>query len=558
MVKRQLLFPALILLVAAVVRFALLDIKPAHFDEGINGWFCDQMSTHGYYSYDPTNYHGPLHFYVLFVSLKLLGRNLWALRLPTVLVSLVTIYWICLFRRFFGKPTAYLAALGMALSPGFIFYSRYSIHEPWLVLFMVMAFWGFLGIWNGRQPKYIWAIILATAGMILTKETYVIHIGAAAVTIGILLSLHRVRPHDFTLWQTSATTSGDEQRGSAPEPSSLRLLRPELRMGNPTTERHIFAASAVAIFLIFFFYSGTFLNPKGFLGVFEALLPWTKTGVDANGHGKFDYDLFPLLPRFLTHLPFLRSFASFKMNSYWISLMTEYEWFAMLGLVASIPMLLSRRGELRFLSLYGLLVLFVYSVIPYKTPWCTISIIWPFMFLAAAALVWFAKRLHWSVAAVAAIFFLGHSAVRAYQLNFVRFDDEGERYVYVQTFRDFYKFVDPVLEEAKRGPKDAKHVNGTILLSSSFPIPWELGDFKNVGYYTKEEQWPEDLSEADFIAVETSLAPELEKKLSDRYYVIDFRLRPGLSDCRGYFRQTTFAGILPPQTPSFEPAKIKE
>jgi uncharacterized protein (TIGR03663 family) len=558
MVKRQLLFPALILLVAAVVRLAFLDIKPPHFDEGINGWFCDQMGKHGYYSYDPTNYHGPLHFYVLFVSLKLLGRNLWALRLPTVLVSIVTIYWVCLFRRFFGKTIAYLAALGMALSPGFIFYNRYSIHESWLILFMVISFWGFLGIWNSRQPRYIWAIILGAAGMILTKETYVIHIGAAAVTIGILLSLHPVRPHRFSLWQTSSNTIGDDQRRSATQASSLNFLRPEVRIGDPATKRHVFAASAVAIFLILFFYSGTFLNLKAFFGVFEALLPWTKTGVDANGHGKFDYDLFPLLPRILTHLPFLHSFASFKMNWYWVSLMTEYEWFALLGLLASVPMLFSKRGEFRFLSIYGLLVLFVYSVIPYKTPWCIISVLWPFMFLAAGALDWLGERLHWSVAVVATISLLGYSAVKDYRLNFVRFDDEGERYAYVQTFRDFYKFVDPVLEEPKHGPKDAKHLNGTILLSSSFPIPWELGDFKNVGYYTSEEQWPDDLSGADFIAVETSLAPELEKELSDSYYVIDFRLRPGLGDCRGYFRQKTFAGILPPQTPRFEPAKPKE
>jgi len=99
-VKRQLLFPALILLLAAIVRVAFLDIKPPHFDEGINGWFCDQMAKNGFYAYDPTNYHGPLHFYVLFVSLQLFGRSLWALRLPVVLASLLTMFWIFLFRPF--------------------------------------------------------------------------------------------------------------------------------------------------------------------------------------------------------------------------------------------------------------------------------------------------------------------------------------------------------------------------------------------------------------------------------------------------------------------------
>ena len=96
MAKRQLLFPVLILLLAALVRVASLDIKPPHFDEGINGWFVDQMTKNGFYAYDPTNYHGPLHFYVLFVSLHLFGRNLWALRIPVVLVSLIAIFWILL------------------------------------------------------------------------------------------------------------------------------------------------------------------------------------------------------------------------------------------------------------------------------------------------------------------------------------------------------------------------------------------------------------------------------------------------------------------------------
>ncbi len=54
--------PWLIIGLAALLRFFLLGIKPPHFDEGINGWFVDQMMKTGFYKYDPTNYHGPLHF----------------------------------------------------------------------------------------------------------------------------------------------------------------------------------------------------------------------------------------------------------------------------------------------------------------------------------------------------------------------------------------------------------------------------------------------------------------------------------------------------------------
>src|ERR1700761_7950524 len=78
---------ALILLVALVFRLLWLGMKPPHFDEGVNGWFIDQMTIHGFYHYDPTNFHGPLHFYILFLAQTLLGRHIWALRLPLVLAS---------------------------------------------------------------------------------------------------------------------------------------------------------------------------------------------------------------------------------------------------------------------------------------------------------------------------------------------------------------------------------------------------------------------------------------------------------------------------------------
>ena len=40
--------PWLILALAAFLRFFLLGIKPPHFDEGINGWFVDQVMKNGF------------------------------------------------------------------------------------------------------------------------------------------------------------------------------------------------------------------------------------------------------------------------------------------------------------------------------------------------------------------------------------------------------------------------------------------------------------------------------------------------------------------------------
>ena len=310
MAKRQLLFPVLILLLAALVRVASLDLKPPHFDEGINGWFVDQMTKNGFYAYDPTNYHGPLHFYVLFVSLHLFGRNLWALRLPVVLVSLITIFWFFLFRPFFSRTICYLAALGMAISPGFIFYDRYSIHESWMVLFLLVMFWGILGISTLREPRFFWGLILGLTGIILTKETYIIHLAGFAAAACLAL-----------IW------------------SRLAKKTPLKKPSGNIPIAHIAAAILVGASLIIFFYSGNFRNWNGLTGLYQAFLPWTKTGIDAAGHGKPDFDLFPLIPPNLANVPVLGRFTNLKLNWNWVRLMLDYEWFVLAGLLFSVRFL---------------------------------------------------------------------------------------------------------------------------------------------------------------------------------------------------------------------------
>src|SRR5437588_6200633 len=175
--------PWIIIGLAAFLRFFLLGMKPPHFDEGINGWFVDQMVKNGFYKYDPTNYHGPLHFYVLLLSQTLFGRNLWALRLPVVLVSLACVWLTLKFEAFVPKPVSRLAALAMAVSPGFVFYGRYSIHEVWILFFTMLFLFGLFGLWKDNTAKYLWCTGMGFTGMILSKETYVLHVLCAIIAV---------------------------------------------------------------------------------------------------------------------------------------------------------------------------------------------------------------------------------------------------------------------------------------------------------------------------------------------------------------------------------------
>src|SRR5213078_4295635 len=177
--------PWAILGLAVFLRFLLLGMKPPHFDEGINGWFVDQVVKNGFYRYDPTNYHGPLHFYVLLLFECLFGRNLWALRLPVVLVSIGCVWLALKFEPFVGRSVSRLAALAMAVSPGFIFYGRYSIHEVWLQLFTMLFFYGLFGLWKFGTTNYLWYAGMGVTGMILSKETYLLHVGCAVIAAGV-------------------------------------------------------------------------------------------------------------------------------------------------------------------------------------------------------------------------------------------------------------------------------------------------------------------------------------------------------------------------------------
>src|SRR4051812_35888338 len=158
---------AAILVLALVLRVAELGLKPAHFDEGVNGWFVDQMTHQGFYHYDPTNFHGPFHFYVLFLAQTLFGRSLWVLRMPIVLVSTACVGLALAFRRHFDERVCQLAALAMAISPGMVFYGRYAIHETWMLFFLLLIAWGLPGLWRLGERRYLWASALGVTGLIL-------------------------------------------------------------------------------------------------------------------------------------------------------------------------------------------------------------------------------------------------------------------------------------------------------------------------------------------------------------------------------------------------------
>ncbi|MFZ3069211.1 MAG: glycosyltransferase family 39 protein [Microgenomates group bacterium] len=130
----------IILLLATILRLVLLDKFPAglNSDEaaiGYNAWSLleTEKDEHGvtwplvFRSFD--DYKPPVYFYLVLPFIKILGLNIWAVRLPSALLGIASVYLLYLLakRLFSEKEYQYLPALSaffLAISPWHLHFSR--------------------------------------------------------------------------------------------------------------------------------------------------------------------------------------------------------------------------------------------------------------------------------------------------------------------------------------------------------------------------------------------------------------------------------------------------
>lgn len=605
-----------VVLFAAALRFYDLELRPAHFDEGVNGWFTDQMQKTGFYAYDPTNYHGPLHFYVLFLFKCLFGRHLWALRLPVVLVGILTVDWLFRFERFIGRTASTWAALAMAVSPGLLYYQRDAIHEAWQVWFLVLGFWGVFGLWQDGARRYLWAVVMAVTGMILTKETYIIHFGCFLCALPVLFLLEEFLPSRRALLieppPPALPTAEEEGRTLWAEPPPPPPLFPRFAAGiapQRYQDWDVLAALFVGFGLLTLFYSGFGFNFPGLGALGRALLAWHHKGEVGEGHSKpFIYwgtllvrsepwavfgllaclrYVVPPLPRPERLLgaalivaclavigfelsppesfPAARRFFA-GAEEHLFRHVEAFHWGLGILLIAGLAAGVAALGfpavpdwRLRLLAIYAPGTLLGYSIIPYKTPWCAISFIWPFFCVGGALL---AEVAAWTwpetgrVTGRATALTVGGALAAAsfgvaVRLNYVSPTDDALSYVYVQTYPDVHKIVDPMLALAARDPGQHQ-LHGIILCGSTYPLPWLLGDFTHIGYYG-DDNAPVDYR-GDFLLVVEPRVAEMEKHLDAEYFREVVHLRPAQDALTLYFRASLFAPLFPGRQPEFHPS----
>ena len=427
-----------ILLIACVFCFNNISLRPLHVDESVNGFFVTQIWENGFYTYDPGNYHGPLAFYLFQISEKIFGFGVHSFRILSAVFLFLTVLFILRNRIVLGKYACLFIAIATALSPGMIYFRRSSIHESAFVFFQILMITGFLKARENMSRQGLLWFFAGFLGAILLKETFVI-LGVAFALAWLWLEI------------SPGMINWIKIKDDLPK-------RPEF---GKTEKVFFLKISFIVVVVWLVFYTGFFHHWKGASDFFIALMPWFKTGVKGSGHDK----------------PFF----------YWIRLMSRYEWVALIGVIAACAGIVSRSWKIRFLSALALVNGFIYSYIPYKTPWCIVSILWPFVFVAG---LWFEfisvklqpkKTFAFIVSVSLTSVVLIHSAVMAYIINFKNYEDTSEPYVYVQTRNDF-KIIGNIIQKRTESSPDFHNTPVLIKLNDTWPFPWFLSRFPHVRY----------------------------------------------------------------------------
>ena len=228
---------------AAALRLPRLAERPMHTDEAVHAIKFRLLLENGEYTYDPEQYHGPTLNYLTLIPAWLSGAkeltnvNELTLRIVPVFFGVLLILLLLLLADGLGKTTIVIAAVLTAVSPAFVFYSRYYIQEMLLVCFsfgvIVFAYRWF------RSNRIIWALL---AGMSLglahaTKETFIIAFGSMLLALVLTWIMHRRR--------------------------SVRDTVTKIR------HVHLVVLIAAAVGVSALFYSSFFSNPAGVLDSFR-------------------------------------------------------------------------------------------------------------------------------------------------------------------------------------------------------------------------------------------------------------------------------------------------
>jgi uncharacterized protein (TIGR03663 family) len=269
-------------------------------------------------------------------------------------------------------------------------------------------------------------------------------------------------------------------------------------------------ALATTLFVFFslylLFYSSFFTNNKGIADSLQTFAVWSKTGATAHVHPASMY----LTWLFSMEAPLL-----------------------LLGAAgAAIVVLKPKNSFALFSALWSFGLIAAYSLIPYKTPWLMLNFVIPLALISGHAIQAIYEMDHAQLRLASAVLLVavGLATYQSIDLNFVNYDNDNPKYVYVyaHTRRGTLDLVNQVEQIAKENSGDLTGI--TIVSPDYWPLPWYFRNFSRVGYFGRMAASSEPM-----IIANESQKSEVETNFGGVYRQVpsketdgSFELRPGV------------------------------
>jgi len=471
---------SILVLVAAslAIRLPRLGQRPMHGDEANQavkaGMLAGFLPAMGEYRYDPREHHGPTLYWLTLPSLRLSGAADFAdtkesdYRIVPVVFGAGLVVLLLLVAAGLGRGPAVAAAVLTAVSPAMVYYSRYYVQEMLLVFFTFAAIgcgWQYF-----RTRRVGWAAATgASLGLMhATKETWIL--AAAAMVAGLALAGFWARWRDGTPWS----------------------FRPYCR---PAAVLAALAAACVVAVALFSSFGADWRGP---LDSVLAYATYFRRGGEGGIHAAPWYEYLHLLLAFRPARGFYWTeglIVGLAAVGCVVSLSLR-ETAGARGIRCATPSANSPHhnphpGEegtaagvpafSRFLTFYTLILLALYSAIPYKTPWCLLSFLHGMILLAgigAWAILRWARAVPLKVlAGVLLVAGVGHLGWETYWLNFRLYADQRNPYVYAHTSGDVLNLA-AQMERLARAANDGHDMMIHVVTPENYwPLPWYLRRF---------------------------------------------------------------------------------
>ncbi|MGC8960056.1 MAG: flippase activity-associated protein Agl23 [Chloroflexia bacterium] len=160
----------LILALALLTRFALLDQMALHHDEGIHALFGWNIYR-GYGWVHDAVYHGPLIYHAAALSYFLFGDSDATFRLILAVFGTATVMLPVLLRRYLGRWGALLASFLLLISPTFLYFGRFGHPDVFGAFFTLLFFVCVVRYVGERRDGWLYGAVVVTCLHFCAKPT---------------------------------------------------------------------------------------------------------------------------------------------------------------------------------------------------------------------------------------------------------------------------------------------------------------------------------------------------------------------------------------------------